>query len=74
MRLMHIELKVNQLSIDEAENGCLRLLGQEKTILIEQACMFAIVIIVAQPCQRVVTVLMVEQCCNNIVIMAEQPC
>ena len=40
---------------------------------IDRTSLFAIVIIVAQPCEQVVTVLMVEQCCN-IVIMTEQFC
>ena len=39
---------------------------------IDRTSLFAIVIIVAQPCST--TVLLVEQCCNNIVFMAEQPC
>ena len=44
---------------------------------IDRTSLFAIVIIVAQPCEQVVTVLMVEQCSNNnynIIIMADQPC
>ena len=44
---------------------------------IDRTSLFAIVIIVAQPCEQVVTVLMVEQSSNNnynIIIMAEQPC
>ena len=39
---------------------------------IDRTRLFAIVIIIAQPCKQVVTVLMVKEGCKDVIIMDEQ--
>ena len=54
-----------------SNNCCSALLNEDRT-RIDRTRLFAIVIIVAQPCRHVVTVLMVKQGCNDVIVLAER--
>ena len=54
-----------------SNNCCSALLNEDRT-RIDRTRLFAIVIIVAQPCRQVVTVLMVKQGCNDVIVLDER--